>query len=146
MKYLFANPPKFLQYFPEMISRLTIGFIFIESGVGKIQNLPKVISYFESLQIPFASIQAPIVSYTELILGGCILLGFLTRLAALPLILIMIVALGTAKTEEITNFSALLGLSEFLYILILLWLFSNGSGVLSIDHLVLKQLNKSKAH
>jgi uncharacterized membrane protein YphA (DoxX/SURF4 family) len=54
-------------------------------------------------------------------------------LSSLPLIGIMTVALATAKSEDITNFSSLLGVSEFLYIVILFWLLVNGSHALSLD-------------
>lgn len=118
---------------PELLSRLTIGYVFIESGIGKFQNLPKVVSYFESLKIPLASIQAPIVSVCELFFGAMVLIGFFTRLASLPLIGIMAVALATAKAEDVTDISSLLGMSEFLYIVILAWLLTKGSEVLSLD-------------
>lgn len=118
---------------PELLSRLTIGYVFIESGIGKFQNLPKVVSYFESLKIPLASIQAPIVSGCELFFGAMVLIGFFTRLASLPLIGIMAVALATAKAEDVTDISSLLGMSEFLYIVILAWLLTKGSEVLSLD-------------
>jgi putative oxidoreductase len=122
-----------LKQIPELLSRITIGYVFLESGIGKLQNLPKVTAFFESLNIPFASIQAPMVSCFEVIFGFFILVGFLTRLSAIPLIGIMTVALLTAKAAEITDFSALLGMIEFLYIVILLWLATHGSQSLSVD-------------
>jgi putative oxidoreductase len=122
-----------LKKLPEIVSRITIGYVFIESGIGKFQNLPKVVSYFESLKIPLASIQAPMVSSFELIFGLFVLIGFFTRLSSLPLIGIMTVAILTAKLEDITSFSSLLGVSEFLYIVILLWLATHGSEALSVD-------------
>ncbi len=126
------------KFIPELISRITIGIMFIESGWGKLHDLPKVISYFESLHIPFAYIQAPFVSVIELIAGLFILLGLFTRLSSLPLIIIMSVAIGTAKWEDITNLSSLVGISEFLYIIILMWLSVNGSKFLSIDAFIAK--------
>jgi putative oxidoreductase len=122
-----------LKQIPELVSRITIGYVFLESGIGKLQNLPKVVGYFESLKIPFASIQAPMVSCFEVVFGLFILIGFFTRLSAIPLMGIMAVALLTAKASEITDFSALLGMIEFLYIVILLWLATHGSQSLSID-------------
>lgn len=120
---------------PELVSRIVIGSVFIESGIGKFGDLSKVISYFESLKIPLASVQAPIVAGVELIFGIFILVGFFTRLSSLPLIGIMLVALITAKAEDITDFSALTGTIEFLYIVILLWLATHGAQTLSVDQL-----------
>lgn len=117
---------------PELISRLTIGWVFIESGWGKLHNLAQVTDYFESLNIPLAHIQAPFVSALELVAGLMVFLGIFTRLASLPLIGIMTVALLTAKREDISDFSSLLGISEFLYIVILIWLATYGSQCLSL--------------
>lgn len=133
MKSLFAKYFDKLKIIPELISRLTIGYVFIESGVGKFQDLPKVVAYFESLKIPMANIQAPLVSGFELIFGFFILIGLFTRLSAIPLIGIMAVAILTAKLEELTSFSDLLGTIEFLYIVILAWLAAYGSQFYSID-------------
>ena len=127
---------------PELVSRLTIGYVFIESGLGKFKDISKVVSYFESLHIPFASIQAPMVSSMEFIFGLFVLVGFFTRLSSFPLIGIMAVALLTAKADEISSFSALIGLSEFLYIVILLWLAAFGSDFLSIDGFRQKRFRK----
>jgi putative oxidoreductase len=118
---------------PELLSRFVIGFVFIESGWGKFQNLDKVIAYFDSLKIPLAHLQAPFVSAVELIAGLMILFGIFTRWASLPLIAVMVVAIGTAKLEDVTDLSSLLGLSEFLYIVILVWLAVRGSQYLSFD-------------
>jgi uncharacterized membrane protein YphA (DoxX/SURF4 family) len=45
----------------------------------------------------------------------------------------MAVALKTAKWAELENASDIFGLSEFLYGVILLWLFAFGSQYLSVD-------------
>lgn len=121
---------------PEVLSRIVIGFVFIESGWGKFHDLAKVTAYFDSLHIPFASIQAPFVSGVELSAGAFVLLGLFTRLSSLPLIGIMLVAIYTAKWDDITDFSSLLSISEFLYIVILVWLASAGSKHLSLDALM----------
>ena len=117
----------------EVLFRLTIGSVFIESGIGKWKDMPQVVSYFESLKIPMANIQAPMVACIELICGLAILVGFKTRWAAVPLMGTMVVALITAKADEITGFSSLTGLTEFLYLIILFHLFAQGSRFLSFD-------------
>lgn len=122
-----------MRYIPELLSRVVIGAVFVESGIGKLRDLPKVVSYFESLGIPFASLQAPMVSGLELVCGLFVLLGFFTRISSLPLIGIMAVALVTAKAEDISGFSDLLGMSEFLYLVILFWLAALGAQSLSVD-------------
>lgn len=127
------------KHLPEIISRVTIGLVFVESGWGKFQDLARVATYFESLGIPWPHLQAPFVSGVELVAGLFVLAGFRTRMSSLPLIAIMIVALLTAKREDLTDFSSFLGLSEFLYIVILSWLVANGSKFFSLDVFLCKR-------
>lgn len=126
-----------------MLSRIVIGTVFIQSGWSKLHDLDKVISYFESLGIPFANIQAPFVATTELVAGGFILVGLLTRLSSFPLIGIMTVAIMTAKWEDVSGLSSMYDMSEFLYIMILLWILANGAGYFSADN-VLKRFFKHR--
>jgi hypothetical protein len=51
-----------LKWLPSLLARITIGAVFIESGWGKLHNLPKVIDFFHSLGIPYAEVQAPFVA------------------------------------------------------------------------------------
>jgi putative oxidoreductase len=127
----------------ELLARFTIGYVFIESGLGKFKDMPKVVEYFQSLNIPLASIQAPFVSTMELLCGALVLLGLLTRAASVFLVVVMLVALGTAKREELVDVSSLLGMIEFLYIVILGYLIAQGSQFFSIDaYLQKKNTNK----
>ncbi len=126
---------------PELLFRFIIGFVFIESGWGKLHNLEKVTAFFESLHIPFASLQAPFVSCVELFGGLFILFGVLTRLTALPLIGVMVVAIITAKSEDVTSVSSLLGTSEFLYLAILVYLAGQGAKVLAVDNYISKPID-----
>ena len=48
--------------------------------------------------------------------------GVLTRFVSLPLVIIMIVAILTAKLDDISSMSDFYSLSEFTFILLLLWL------------------------
>lgn len=118
-----------------LLTRVVVGLVFVESGWGKIHNIEKVTDFFVHLNIPAPGLQAHFVAYSELIFGGMVLIGLLTRLASLPIIIIMIVAIITAKTEDIQGWTDIFSLSEFLYIALLLWIISKGPGKISIDHL-----------
>ena len=125
-----------LEFLPPLITRLVIGWVFIESGWGKLTHLDKVIEFFGSLGIPFASVQAPFVAGLELVAGLLVLLGLATRFASVPLIGVMIVAIITAKSGDIEGIGSLFGLSEFLYIVLLVWLVVRGAGRVSLDQVV----------
>ena len=121
-----------------LFARLVLGDVFLESGWGKIHNLPKVVEYFSSLQIPAPEFQAHLVAYTELVGGALILFGLFTRLISIPLLFTMVVAILTAKREDLKEFTDLFGFSEFLYILLFFWLIIDGAGKASLDFLLFR--------
>jgi putative oxidoreductase len=130
-----------LRWLPPTVARLTLGWIFLESGWGKLHNLPKVIEFFTSLGIPAPQIQAPFSAFMEFACGALLLAGFLTRLAGLPLIVIMTVAIVTAKRGDINELSDLFAMQEYLNIALLLWLCAYGAGPISLDRLFAPRLD-----
>ncbi len=127
-----------MNFIPLLLTRFTIAGVFMGSGMGKLNHLERTINYFASLGMPFPSIITPIVAAVEVICGCAILLGLVTRLAAIPLIGVMLVAIRTAKWDEFTGFSALFGMSEYLYIVLLVWLVIQGPGRISVDYIIKK--------
>lgn len=128
-----------LQALPPTLARLTVGYAFLTTGWGKLHNLERVTEFFSSLSIPAPAFHATFVSCIEFGCGGLLLLGLLTRVAALPLIGTMVVALLTALWPDIDGLSGLFGTLEFTYIALLVWLAVRGGGPLSLDHLVLRE-------
>src|SRR5579864_6037748 len=100
-------------WLPSLLSRISIGFIFIQSGWGKLHHLDKVIQFFTSLGIPAPQLQAPFVAGVELLGGSLVLLGFFTRVASVPLIGTMVVAILTPKRGDIHELGDLLFMPEF---------------------------------
>ena len=133
-----------LRWLPPTVARLTLGWIFFESGWGKLHNLPKVIDFFTSLGVPSPQIAAPFSASMELVCGTLLLLGLATRLASLPLIVIMAVALWTAKRPDIHGLSDLFGQEEYLNICLLLWLGAYGGGPISLDRFVNARLDQNR--
>jgi putative oxidoreductase len=86
-----------LRWLPPTVARLTIGWTFLQTGWGKVNDLPKVIAYFTDLGIPAPQFQAPLAATAELVCGALILAGLFTRVASLPLIGTMLVAILTAR-------------------------------------------------
>ena len=125
-----------LEWMPALLSRLAIGIIFTQSGWGKLQHLDKVVQFFTSLGIPAPQLQAPFVAGVELVGGALVLIGLFTRVASVPLIGTMVVAILTAKRAEIHALGDLLFMPEFLFIVLLLWLIVKGAGSLSVDHVL----------
>jgi putative oxidoreductase len=115
------------------LARIVVGFVFFQSGWGKLHDLPKVIDFFTSLGLPAPAFQARFASTTEFVCGALLLVGFATRFAVVPLIITMIVAIRTALWDQVEGISSLFGIVEFLYITLLVWLGTTGAGPLSID-------------
>ena len=125
-----------LQWLSPAVARLTVGLVFLQSGWGKLHDLEKVTNYFTQLGLAVPAFQARLASTAELVFGGLLLIGFATRFAAVPLIVIMCVAIRTALWEQVDGLGSLVGLTEFAYIALLLCLGTNGAGPLSLDRLV----------
>jgi putative oxidoreductase len=136
---LFLNVVAKFDWLPGLASRVTIGYIFIQSGWGKWHHLDKVVQFFTSLGIPAANIQAPFVASVELGCGTLVLLGLFTRVASIPLIGTMVVAILTARMKDVADLSDFFSLSEYLFIVLLVWLIVKGAGALSLDQLICRR-------
>ena len=122
-----------------LVVRLSVGIEFFGSGLGKLGKLPGLIQYFRSLGIPFPEVQAPFVASVEFVCGALIVVGLLTRPAALVLCGVMTVAIVTAAAPEHHIAATWRGLLEFFYLpewsllLLLGWLVLVGPGRASLD-------------
>jgi putative oxidoreductase len=125
-----------LRWLSPTIARLTVGLVFFQSGWGKLHDLDRVTAFFTELGIPAPAFQARLASSAEFVCGGLLLLGLATRFAVVPLIITMCVAILTAQWENVDGLGSLVGLLEFAYIALLVWLGTDGPGPLSLDHLV----------
>ncbi len=128
-----------LDWLAPLVSRVTVGWIFVQAGWGKWQDMPRVVEFFTSLGIPAPGIQAPFVASVELVCGGLLFVGLLTRLVSIPLIIVMKVAILTALRSEIGSFGDLFGAADYLYIVVLGWLVFYGGGKMSADHFLAKR-------
>ncbi len=118
--------------------RVVVGWVFLWSGWEKLQILPRMIENFRSWGIPAPEIVTPFVSGVEFVGGLLLLLGLLTRFAAVPMMIVMLVAIISAKASQIDSLETLLGFEEVSYLVMFSWLAIAGPGPISLDHLVLK--------
>jgi putative oxidoreductase len=82
-----------------ILVRLLVGLVvFLPEGIQKL-IFPDILGAgrFARIGIPFPDLMGPFVGVVELICGALIVIGLFTRLAAIPLIVIMIVALVSTK-------------------------------------------------
>jgi putative oxidoreductase len=131
-----ARVATYFSWLGPLVARIIVGSVFLWSGWGKINNLPIVIDNFVGWGIPFAKILTPFVSGVEFIGGILLLLGLCTRIAAVPLAIVMIVAIMSAKWDEVDSLETLLEFDESAYFALFLWLAVAGPGPISFDHLL----------
>lgn len=86
-----------------LVTRVLIGYMFYQTGSGKLKNPETPIAFFERLGIPFPEANAAFVSRAEYYGGIAILAGVATRPAALLLSSTMVVALVTAHKQDVSE-------------------------------------------
>ena len=82
-----------------ILIRLLVGLVvFLPEGIQKLA-FPDMLGAgrFANIGIPYPELMGPFVGIVEIICGTLIILGLLTRLAAIPLIVIMVVAIVSTK-------------------------------------------------
>jgi putative oxidoreductase len=129
-----------LRWVAPLLGRLSVGLLFMSTGWGKVHDLAKVTHFFQELGIPAPAFQAVLVGYSELICGSLLVVGLLTRLATVPLIISMIVAILTAKRNDLHGLFDLVGFDEFTYLTVLVILAIIGPGDASLDHAIVRKL------
>lgn len=81
-----------------ILIRLTVGSVFLSEGIQKfLDPMARGAGRFARIGLPAADLLGPLVGATEIICGVLLLLGLLTRLASIPLIVTMFVAMVTTK-------------------------------------------------
>jgi putative oxidoreductase len=87
-----------------ILIRLMVGAVFFSEGIQKfLFPLANGSGRFEKIGLPMPEILGPFVGTFELICGALILIGLITRTAAIPLIIIMITAIWTTKVTLLND-------------------------------------------
>jgi putative oxidoreductase len=121
-----------------ILIRLLVGAVFLSEGIQKFLFPAALgVGRFVKIGIPAPQFFAPFVGVVEIVCGTLLIIGFITRLAAIPLLIDISVAIATTKVpmlsrvgfwstvhEARTDYCMLLGLVFLLLV---------GSGPLSID-------------
>ena len=84
--------------------RLIWGWLLFGIGMAKLGNIQPVIEYFTQLGIPYPVFNAYLVGLLESVGGTCLLIGFASRLFALPLVILLFVAMATAHHDVLKMF------------------------------------------
>ena len=121
-----------------LIGRILISVIFLLGGIGKLMDLDGTAAYMTSAGIPSASTLAIVAAIAELAGGLALLFGFLTRLGALGLmVLVAIIAVTMHDFWNLAGAERQMQMSQFLKNLAIIgglaMVFAYGPGRYSID-------------
>jgi putative oxidoreductase len=121
-----------------VLIRAAVGLVFLSEGVQKFLFPADVgAGRFEKIGIPYPDLAAPFTAVFEIVCGLLVVVGAFTRLAAIPLVVVMLVAIASTKIPMLlqsgfwkmahgsrTDFAMLLGA---------LFLAAVGAGPWSVD-------------
>ena len=129
---------------PTLLCRLAVGLIFLSEGIQKYLFTDAGTGRFAKIGFSNPFFWAHFTGTCEIICGILILIGLLTRLAAIPLLIIMIVAFITTKYPILVDkgFWAMAHeyRTDFAMTLLLIFLLIYGGGNYSAD----KKISHSK--
>jgi putative oxidoreductase len=81
-----------------LLIRLLVGAVFLSEGFQKFLFPAELgAGRFLKIGLPMPELLGPLVGTFEVLCGSLVLIGLLTRVAAIPLLVVMLVALTTTK-------------------------------------------------
>lgn len=128
--------------------RLYWGYQFLVGGIGKLSNIEQTSGFFEQMSIPFPLLSTYLAGGAEALGGASLIIGFASRLMAIPLIFTMLVAYGMAHFDAVralfSNPETFVSASPFNFLLASLIIFAFGPGKFSLDHFIELLINSKK--
>jgi putative oxidoreductase len=121
-----------------ILIRLMVGWVFLSEGIQKFLFPAALgVGRFIKIGIPAPQFFAPFVGVVEIVCGAFLIVGLLTRLAAITLLIDIGVAIATTKIPMLGK-AAFWGTmhearTDFCMLLGLIFLLIAGSGRLSLD-------------
>ena len=131
-----------LAFVAPLLTRVVIGLAFVQTGLGKWAHMDNTVAFFADLGIPLPAANAAFVASLEVVGGGALVAGLLTRVFAGLLSSTMVVALLTADRQAFleswsrASESSPTDVTSFVFLLFLLWLVLLGPGSASLDRLL----------
>src|SRR5437867_515062 len=123
---------------PTILCRLAVGLIFLSEGLQKYFTPDATgAGRFAKIGFRHPSFWAYFTGSFEIICGSLVLIGFLTRIAAIPLLIIMVVAFITTKVPILMDKGfwsfAHEYRTDFAMTMLLIFLLIHGGGNHSLD-------------
>ena len=128
--------------------RLVWGHQFFVTGIAKFTHIDTVTQFFIALNLSHPVLISYVVASFETLGGLCLFLGCMSRLFAIPLIVIMVSALSLAHSEAFVELrflfepALLVHQAPYPFLLTALLVFIFGPGRISIDAWIKRWLTK----
>ncbi|HEX3664602.1 MAG TPA: DoxX family protein [Rhizomicrobium sp.] len=138
--------------------RVIVGFGFMQHGYAKLARGPEnFVQILQALHIPAPHLAAWATILTELLGGAAILIGAFTAVAAIPMALVLLVAIFTVHLPN--GFSSIKLLSvdaggghfgppgyecDLLYLAAIAALVLAGPGIFSVDGLIIRRIGNTR--
>ncbi len=119
--------------------RLAVGLVFFTQGILKFTDPNLGVNRFTRIGFPFPDFTAHFVGAFEIVCGALVVIGLLTRLANVPLLVIILTAIATTKIPEIFRpqqggwYAITDGRTDFAMLMGIVFLLIAGAGAWSID-------------
>jgi putative oxidoreductase len=119
--------------------RLAVGLIFLTQGILKYTDPHMGVLRFTRIGFPYPGFTAHFVGVFEIACGFLVLIGLFTRLAGIPLLIVILTAIGTTKIPELFRpaqgfwFMVSDARNDFAMTMGLLFLIAVGAGSWSFD-------------
>lgn len=132
-----------------LLLRIYFFWQLFQTGQGKLTNLEKVSDYFASLGIPLPGVSATITGLFETFGSLLLIVGLASRLTAIPITVVMIVAYLAGDFEAVTKFFSdpdkFVKADPFPFLFTALIILVFGPGTFSLDALIARLMGQKPA-
>jgi putative oxidoreductase len=128
-----------------VLIRLFVGLIFFTQGILKYIDPTMGVARFTRIGFLFPDFTAHFVGTFEIICGFFVIVGLFTRLANIPLLVIILTAIATTKIPELTHeaqgfwFMVSDARTDFAMLMGIIFMLVAGAGPLSLDACLVKR-------
>lgn len=121
--------------------RIIFGILLMNHGIQKWSNFQELSTTFPDPTGVGSPFSLGLAIFAELICSMAFIIGFLYRLALIPMIITMIVAFLVIHTNDVFAVKEL----AFIYLVVFVLMYITGPGKFSIDYIIGNELRRRKA-